>query len=84
MWQSPWRDDAPLRFSNERKLRRQMQKRGWTESTIRQALEASALPAQGKHGRAFRYVHAVTGNSVVVDAASGDIFHHGRERYGYG
>jgi hypothetical protein len=77
-------DDQPLRFSNEPKLRRQMQKRGWTELQIREALTTAPVPVTGKHGPAFRYVHPTTGKSVVVDAATGEIFHVGGERFRYG
>ena len=72
---------APLRFSNELKIRRQMQKRGCTDVELREALQSPALPANGKAGPAFRYVHPRTGKSVIVDAASGDIFHVGKDGY---
>lgn len=75
--------EPPLRFSNEAKLRRQMRKRGWTETLIREALTSTPLPAVGKRGLAWRYVHPSTGLSVVVDQASGEIFHVGGRRYRY-
>jgi hypothetical protein len=75
--------EPPLKFSNEAKLRKQMQKRGWLEQEIREALETPGMPAQGKLGPAMRHVHPRTGKSVVVDVASGEIFHVGGEGYVY-
>ena len=75
--------EPPLRFSNEPKLRKQMRKRGWTEAELREALATTAFPAVGKGGPAMRYVHPTTGNSVVVDQATGEIFHVGGEGYEY-
>lgn len=72
-----------LRFSNELKLRQQMRKRGWTEDMIREALSTTGIPAVGKQGPATRYVHPVTGQSVVVDDASGVIFHVGKRGFRY-
>jgi hypothetical protein len=69
----------PLRFSNEAKLRDQMAARGWTEDEIREALATTPLAATGKLGPALRYVQ-----SVVVDAATGEIFHVGGEGFLYG
>jgi hypothetical protein len=74
----------PLRFSNEKKLRKQMQTRGWTEVQIHEALATAPLPATGKRGPALRYQHPISGKSVVVDAATGEIFHIGREGFLYG
>lgn len=73
----------PLRFSNEAKLRRQMARRGWTEALIREALETPGIPKMGKRGPATRYVHPTTGKSVVVDNASGEVFHVGGEGFRY-
>ena len=81
MGESPT-DPLPLKFANEPKIRRQMQKRGWTEQ-LREALATAAFPAAGKRGPALRYVHPVSGKSVVVDQASGEIFHVGGEGYAY-
>ncbi len=41
------------------------------------------LPAIGRHGPAMRFIHPATGKSVLVDAASGEIFHVGGEGYKY-
>jgi hypothetical protein len=74
-------DDAasvpPLRFSNEAKLKKQMAARGWTEQEVREALATPPVPATGKHGPALRYTHPTSGKSVVVDLATGAIFHVG-------
>ena len=74
----------PLRFANELKLRRQMRKRGWTEDQIREALATTSIPAVGKLGPALRYEHPTTRKSVIIDAATGEIFHLGKEGYLYG
>ena len=75
--------EPPLRFSNEPKLRAQMRKRSWTEQQIREALATTPTPARGKRGPALRYTHPVTGKTVMVDAATGEIFHVGGEGYRY-
>jgi hypothetical protein len=81
MTQAP--GDEPLRFSNEAKLRKQMHKRGWTDEQIREAMRTAGVPARGKVNPATRYVHPVTGKSVVVDAVTGEIFHVGGEGFVY-
>ena len=73
----------PLRFSNERKLRRQMRKRGWTDQLIREALRSPGIPTNGKHGAAMRYIHPRTRCHVVVDNKTGEIFHVGRKEFEY-
>jgi hypothetical protein len=73
----------PLRFSNEAKLREQMRARGWTEDQVRETLATEPIPASGKLGPALRYVHPTNGKSVVVDAATGEIFHVGGEGFRY-
>jgi hypothetical protein len=77
-------DEQPLRLRNPPKLRRQMARRGWTDQQIREALRTTPLTAVGKLGPALRYVHPVSGKSVVVDAATGEIFHVGGEGFRYG
>ncbi|HEV2293586.1 MAG TPA: colicin E5-related ribonuclease [Tepidisphaeraceae bacterium] len=74
----------PLRFSNEKKLRKQMRKRGWTEQEFREALATMPTSAKGKLHDALRYRHPVTGRTVLVDAVTGEIFHVGTGRYRYG
>lgn len=73
----------PLRFSNETKIRQQMRTRGWTEPMIHEALQTPGIPAQGKKGPATRHLHPRTGQSVVVDNATGEIFHVGGEGFVY-
>jgi hypothetical protein len=63
-----------IRFSNERKLRAQMARRGWTEGQIIEALRTNGIPTRGKLGPATRYVHPRTGRSVAVDNATGAVF----------
>ena len=72
-----------LRFSNEKKLRQQMGRRGWDEQQIREALATQPIPTTGKRGPALRYLHPSSGKSIVVDAASGEIFHVGGEGFLY-
>jgi hypothetical protein len=76
--------DEPLRFSNEFKLRRQMRKRRWTEAQIREALATTPIAAVGKKGPALRFRHPTSRKSVIVDAATGEIFHLGKEGFRYG
>lgn len=72
-----------MKFSNGAKLRKQMQRRGWTEQMILEALQTPGIATRGKKGSATRYVHPVTGKSVVVDDATGEIFHVGGEGFLY-
>jgi hypothetical protein len=72
-----------LRFSNEAKIRKQMKSRGWTDAMLIEALQTSGIPTTGKLGPATRYVHPATGKSVVVDNATGEIFHVGGEGFLY-
>lgn len=72
-----------VRYANEAKLRLQMAKRGWTEMQIVEALRTPGIPTRGKKGPAIRYVHPTTGRSVVVDAATGEVFHVGGDGFEY-
>lgn len=72
-----------LRFNNERKIRKQMRKRGWTEEQVREALGTEPIPSHGKLGPALRYTHPITRKTVVVDATTGEIFHVGGEGFRY-
>ena len=72
-----------LKFENEEKIRKQMKARGWTEEQVREAVQTQPIPTRGKRGPASRYVHPVTGKSVVVDDAAGEIFHVGGEGFKY-
>jgi len=72
-----------IRYANERKLRAQMARRGWTERQVVEALQTPGIPAVGKRGPATRYVHPGTGRSVVVDNATGQVFHVGGDGFEY-
>ena len=60
-----------------------MKARGWTDEMIVEALQTTGIPTTGKLGPALRYIHPVSGKSVVVDQASGEIFHVGGEGFLY-
>jgi colicin-like ribonuclease protein len=72
-----------VRYANETKVRAQMRKRGWTEAQILEALQTQPIPTRGKRGPATRYVHPRTGRSVVVDDATGEVFHVGGDGFEY-
>jgi hypothetical protein len=76
-------DPPPIRFSNEIKLRKQMKARGWTDLQIIEALQTPGIPTAGKKGPAKRHVHPATGKSVVIDNATGEVFHVGGEGFVY-
>lgn len=68
------------------KIARQMQKRGWTETQIQEAIEAGQrLPAKNLANghEAIRYVHPTTGQSVVVDKVTGQVIHVGGPGFRY-
>ena len=60
-----------------------MARRGWTERHIVEALGTEGKPTHGKSGPATRYVHPSTGRSVVVDDATGEVFHVGGDGFEY-
>jgi hypothetical protein len=65
---------------------RQMVQRGWTEAQIDEARSRGEQhPAVNLEtgGRATRYVHPVTGRSVVIDDASGEVIHVGGDGFIY-
>ena len=72
-----------IKFSNEIKLRVQMARRGWTEEQIVEALQTPGIATRGQFGPATRYVHPRTGRSVVVDDATGEVFHVGGDGFVY-
>jgi predicted RNA binding protein YcfA (HicA-like mRNA interferase family) len=72
-----------VKYANKAKLRAQMAKRGWTEAQIVEALQTQGIPTRGKKGSATRYVHPRTGRSVVVDDATGEVFHVGGDGFEY-
>ena len=70
------------------KIQRQMQTRGWTPDLIDEAVTSGAnYPAVNKLGGAntpaTRYVSPTTGQSVVVDNATGEIIHVGGPGFKY-
>jgi Colicin E5 ribonuclease domain len=69
------------------KISRQMTQRGWTEDAIHEAVASGKqFDAINKAaGRpATRYVHPVSGRSVVVDDVTGEVIHVGEPSYRYG
>jgi hypothetical protein len=72
-----------IRYANPRKLQAQMAARGWTEQQIVEALQTQGIPTDGKEGPATRYVHPSTGRSVVIDNATGEVFHVGGDGFEY-
>jgi hypothetical protein len=79
----PLASDEPLKFSNPTKLEKQIRKRGWTQAMIREALQSVPELWQGKLGPAWRYTHTPTGQKLLVDAQSHEIFHLGGRRFKY-
>lgn len=68
------------------KLRRQMASRGWTEVQIREAILMGSRMATVNRETdqpATHYVHLLTGRSVVVDDASGEVIHVGGDGFIY-
>lgn len=70
------------------KIQRQMGTRGWTPDLIDEAvLQGRGFPAVNKLGGAntpaTRYVHLRTGQSVVIDNATGEVIHVGGPGFRY-
>ena len=65
----------------------QMQKRGWTESQVSEALSTGqkfqAENLVNKGNSATRYVHPETGRSVVIDDTTREIIHVGGDGFKY-
>jgi hypothetical protein len=80
---TPPEEEPPLRFANEPKLREQMRRRGWTDEQVREAMRTPGIPTRGKVNPATRFVHPLTGRSIVVDDVTGEIFHVGGDGYLY-
>jgi hypothetical protein len=72
-----------LKYSNDKKMSKQMRQRGWSEQDIIDAIQTEGIPTVGKNGPATRYVHPKTGKSVVIDNQTGEIFHVGGEGFKY-
>jgi RHS repeat-associated protein len=65
------------------KIQSQMTQRGWTSDTIQEARQTQGIPTIGKLGPATRYVHPGTGQSIVVDDKTGEVFHVGGPGFKY-
>ena len=72
-----------IRYANESKLRVQMAKRGWTEAQIMEALQTQGIPDPWTEGTGNPICHPGTGRSVVVDDATGEVFHVGGDGFEY-
>lgn len=71
----------------EAKVAKQMAIRGWDEVMIQEAMNGGVeIEAVNKAagGPATRYVHPVTGQSVVIDLSSGEVIHIGGPGFRYG
>ena len=65
-----------------------MERRGWTTEMIEEAFrEGRITEAVDKtvnpFGRATRYLHPRTGQSVVINDVTGDVIHVGKPGYRY-
>lgn len=65
------------------KIQSQMTQRGWNTQMVNEAIATKGIPAIGKLGPAMRYIHPGTGQSIVIDIQSGQIFHVGGPGYKY-
>lgn len=55
-----------------------MRARGWTEQQIQEAIDTGEFFPQ--QTGSIRYKHPKTGNSVVIDPQTGQVFHVGSKR----
>lgn len=68
------------------KLRRQMVHRGWTDEQIAEAVAGGLRIATANRETdrpATRYIHPVTGRSVVIEDESGEVIHVGGDGFIY-
>lgn len=65
------------------KIQSQMKDRGWNNQMINEAISTPGIPATGKLGPAMRYVHPGTGQSVIIDTQTGQVFHIGGPGFKY-
>jgi RHS repeat-associated protein len=74
-------------FKSQTKWQNQMNKRGWTNTQISEALESDqSYPAYNyvnKGNPATRYVHPITGRSLVIDDITNELLHIGGNNYDY-
>ena len=77
----------PVLTNIDRHLQLSIVKRGWTPIEIRQAYDmGAAIPAVGMTANstaATRFVHPVTGKSVIINNTSGRVIHVGGEDFQY-
>jgi hypothetical protein len=57
--------------------------RGWTDDMINDAMQTDGIPTEGNFGPATRYIHPATGQSLVIDNLTREIFHVGGPGYLY-
>ena len=65
------------------KIQSQMNQRGWNTEMINNAISTPGIPATGKLGPATRFVDPGTGQSIIIDNSTGQIFHVGGPGYKY-
>ena len=81
---------APIEYQSPTigpKIESQMGPRGWTPQQIDEAIQGGQqIPAINKAtgNPAIRYVSPTTGQSVVVDTATGEVIHVGGPGFQYG
>jgi len=78
---------AKSTFQYGDKILGQMGPRGWTDSLIDEAINSGRqVPAMNKAtgDAAIRYVHPMTGQSVVVDSVANEVIHVGGPGFKYG
>jgi len=64
------------------RLRRQMERRGWTDQQIEEAKAAGPVQLRINYetgGPATRYIHPATGRSVIIDDQTGRVLHVGKD-----
>jgi hypothetical protein len=69
------------------KVQRRMEQRGWSSEQIREAYANGAQTDainKATGGGATRYIDPVTGQSVVIDNATGEVIHVGGPGFRYG
>jgi len=74
-------------YKSQSKWENQMEQRGWTEQQIDEAIfKGESYPAPNNinpNNGATRYVHPITGRSVVIDNVTGKILHVGGDGFKY-
>ena len=74
-------------FKSSTKWANQLAKRGWTEKQIGEAIakgkQFNAVNNVNKANTATRYVHPITGQSVVIDNITKELLHVGGKGFKY-